>query len=546
MSSSPQIGQDESQNGKYRILSQLGEGGSATVYLAVARGPNGFSKLVVLKTLKRSVSDEPELHKMFLNEARLAARLNHPNVVQTNEIIEDRGLPVIVMEYLEGHSLAKVLLQARGTLPLATHIRLIADALSGLHHAHELADFDGSPLGLVHRDMTPQNVFVTYNGQTKILDFGIAKLATTARPETETGVIKGKLRYMPPEQITGEAIDRRADIYAVGVMLWEALAGEPIWKGLSDAQVMHQVLNGKVPSPRTVRPEVPERMEQICMKALSPEPDARHATAAELEAELDSALDELGSRVAQRSIGKAITELFAVERKQTSSLVEAQLSKVASLSSEEYEAVEASAKAGFLVSGTTAHGELSTRARRVAAAKPERRAAKRVAILLGGVALIGIGVAGALTGKQLNSAQAHAETAAVVPVPTAPTPSEKPATQRTVIRISASPPEAKLFFDGEALAMNPFIRDVSVDGSEHEVRAEAEGYVSRTAKVVGSRDAEVILKLDRLPAEKRKVTSASLPASKKVGTSSGGAKPQCDPPFTIDSHGVKKFKVECL
>src|SRR5688572_14349718 len=316
MMSSAQIVQSEGPQGKYRILSQLGEGGSATVYLAVARGPSGFSKLVVLKTLKRSVSDEPELQRMFLNEARLAARLNHPNVVQTNEVIEDRGLPVIVMEYLEGQPLAKLLLVARGGLPLTTHLRVIADALNGLHHAHELTDFDGTRLGLVHRDMTPQNVFVTYDGHTKVLDFGIAKLAGANRPETETGVIKGKLRYMPPEQITGENIDRRTDIYAVGVMLWEAAAGEQMWKGLTDAQVMHQVLNGKIPSPRTVRPDVPERIEQICMKALSSDPEERHATAAELEADLEGALDELGSRVTQRSVGKTVSDLFAVERKQ--------------------------------------------------------------------------------------------------------------------------------------------------------------------------------------------------------------------------------------
>jgi serine/threonine-protein kinase len=387
----------EGPQGKYRILSQLGEGGSATVYLAVARGPSGFSKLVVLKTLKRSVSDEEELHKMFLNEARLSARLNHPNIVQTNEVIEDRGLPVIVMEYLEGQSLAKILPRARGGLPLAIHLRIIADSLNGLHHAHELTDFDGSPLGLVHRDMTPQNVFVTYDGQTKILDFGIAKLANSNRPETETGVIKGKLRYMPPEQITGEGIDRRADIYAVGVMLWEAVAGEPIWKGLTDAQVMHQVLNCGVPSPRSVRADIPERLEQICMKALSSEADERYATAAELEAELESALDEIGSRVNQRSIGKTVSELFAAERKQTRSLVEAQLSKVASLSAEEYDAVEASAKDGFLVSGTTAHGDTHSRARRML--EEQKPARKRVGILLGGAALVGVGVVIALTAR---------------------------------------------------------------------------------------------------------------------------------------------------
>lgn len=542
MLNSAEIAHSEGPQGKYRILSQLGEGGSATVYLAVARGPSGFSKLVVLKTLKRSVADEAELHKMFLTEARVAARLNHPNIVQTNEVIEDRGLPVIVMEYLEGQPLAKVLLQARGTFPLATHLRIIADALNGLHHAHELSDFDGTALGLVHRDMTPQNVFVTYDGHTKVLDFGIAKLVTANRPETETGVIKGKLRYMPPEQITGEAIDRRADIYAVGVMLWEAAAGEPIWKGLTDAQVMHQVLNGAVPSPRTVKADVPERIEQICMKALSSEPDERYSTAAELEAELESALDELGSRVTARLVGKAVSDLFGTERKQTKSLVEAQLSKVASLSSEEYEAVEASAKAGFLVSGTTAHGaELSSRGRR-SPVHAETRRGKRVAVLLGAAALLGVGAVVLFTGKGPKAAQALPESAPIAAAPPAPAPAEKPA--RVNIRISASPPEAKLFFDGEPLAMNPFIRELPADAAEHEVRAEAEGYRMSTAKLAGDRDAEVILRLERSPTEKRK-TVANQPAPRKAGSSSA-AKPGCDPPFTIDSQGIKKFKVECL
>jgi len=412
MLNSANIAHTDGPQGKYRILSQLGEGGSATVYLAVARGPSGFSKLVVLKTLKRSVSDETELHKMFLTEARVAARLNHPNIVQTNEIVEDRGLPIIVMEYLEGQPLAKLLIQARGTLPLATHLRIIADSLNGLHHAHELTDFDGTALGLVHRDMTPQNVFVTYDGHTKVLDFGIAKLVGANKHETETGVIKGKLRYMPPEQITGEGIDRRADIYAVGVMLWEAAAGEPIWKGLTDAQVMHHVLNGKAPSPRTVRPDVPERIEQICLKALSPDPEDRHSTAAELEAELESALDEIGSRVTARSIGKTVSDLFSAERKQTKALVEAQLSKVASLSSEEYEAVEASAKAGFLVSGTTAHGDTHSHARRMAEAGASKRG-KLVATVLAGVALVALGVIGATMSREPRAA--HAGTATPIP-----------------------------------------------------------------------------------------------------------------------------------
>jgi serine/threonine protein kinase len=531
--------------GKYRILAQLGEGGSATVYLAVARGPSGFSKLVVLKTLKRSVSDETELQRMFLNEARLAARLNHPNIVQTNEVVEDQGLPIIVMEYLEGQSLAKVLLKSRGEIPLATHLRIIADALNGLHHAHELTDFDGKRLGLVHRDMTPQNVFVTYDGQTKILDFGIAKLASTNRHETETGVIKGKLRYMPPEQITGEAIDQRTDVYAAGVMIWEAVAGQQIWKGLTDAQVMHQVLNREVPSPRTVRPEVSERLEQICMKALSSEPDGRYATAAELEAELEGALDDLGSRVTHRSLGKTVSELFAEERKQTKALVEAQLSMVASLSAEEYQAVEASAKVGFLVSGTTAHGDTYSRARRNAA-EQKKHQRKQVAVFIAGIAIAGFAGLAMLTGKDPKAAHVGTQIAPVAAAPAIATAVEKPAPVQVSIRISASPPEAKLFFDGEPLPMNPFIRVLTASASEHEIRAEAEGHQVSTRKLTGDRDAEVILKLERSPAERRKTTTAANPPAPRKGGTASPPKASCDPPYTIDSQGIKKFKVECL
>jgi serine/threonine-protein kinase len=393
--------------------------------------------------------------------------------------------------------------------------------------------------------MTPQNVFVTYDGQTKILDFGIAKLASSNRPETETGVIKGKLRYMPPEQITGDAVDQRADIYAAGVMIWEAAAGQQIWKGLTDAQVMHQVLNCEVPSPRTVRPNVSERLEQICMKALSSEPDGRYATAAELEAELESALDDLGSRVTHRSLGKTVSEIFAADRKQTKSLVEAQLSKVASLSAEEYQAVEASGKAGFLVSGTTAHGDTYSRMRR-GAPEVNKGQQKRVVVFVAGAAIAGFAAYAMLTGKDPKAAQAGPEIAAVAASPAIATAVEKPAPAQVSIRISASPPEAKLFFDGEPLPMNPFIRVLTASASEHEIRAEAEGHQVSTRKLVGDRDAEVMLKLERSPTDRRKATTAANPPAQRKGGTTSAPKASCDPPYTIDSQGIKKFKVECL
>jgi len=278
--------------GRYRLLAELGRGGMANVYLAVARGPIGFNKLCVLKALRGSLADEPDAVAMFVDEARLAARLNHANVVQTYEVVEDAGRHLMVMEYLEGQALADIFARGErragevpagdsspdeseekeGHLPLAMHLQILSSVLAGLHYAHELADFDGRPLGIVHRDVSPHNVMVGFDGHVKVLDFGIAKVLAGSTRATRTGVIKGKVRYMAPEQMAGEAVDRRADIFGVGVLLWEALAGVHIWKGMTDNTVIAAVTRGEIPPPRPrpAGPELPERLAAICTKATRP------------------------------------------------------------------------------------------------------------------------------------------------------------------------------------------------------------------------------------------------------------------------------------
>ena len=210
---------------KYHVLMELGKGGMAVVHAAMARGMGGFSKLVVLKKAREEFVDRPEAVGMFLNEARLSARMNHPNVVQVYEVYEDQGLPVIVMEYLAGQPFATVLRRAFNDPSYSMNLALavLCRSLEGLHYAHTLTDFSGRPLKLIHRDVTPHNIMVTYDGQVKLLDFGIAKLDAGAA-ETKTGVIKGKLGYMPREQVDGSELDIRADVFAIGVMIWEAAA----------------------------------------------------------------------------------------------------------------------------------------------------------------------------------------------------------------------------------------------------------------------------------------------------------------------------------
>jgi len=276
--------------GKYRIVLPLGQGGTADVYLAVAEGPSGFTKMVVVKVLRKSLASDAEFRLMFVSEARLAARLHHSNIVQTNEVIEVDGAPVLVMEYLDGQPLSQVIVRGKqGGFTLAMQLRVLVDALAGLHAAHELADFDGTPLGVVHRDVSPHNLFVTVEGQAKVLDFGIAKLERSM-VETEVGTVKGKLRYMAPEQVAGDKLDRRADVYAAGVILWEALTGERMWKASSEGEIRARVLAGDLPMTETARPEVPEVLVRICRRALSRAPSDRHATARQLADELEAAM----------------------------------------------------------------------------------------------------------------------------------------------------------------------------------------------------------------------------------------------------------------
>jgi serine/threonine-protein kinase len=296
----------------------------AQVFLALASGPAGFNKLVVIKQIRPQFAEDPEFLTMFLDEARLAARLNHPNVVQTNEVGGTGGRFYICMEYLEGQPFNRILSKlgsAAAGLTLGMQLRILVDALAGLHHAHELCDFDGKPLLVVHRDATPHNIFLTYAGQVKVVDFGIAK-ALSSSSETRTGVLKGKVAYMAPEQAMGERVDRRADLFSVGMILWETLAGKRPFKGLPDVAVLQRIVNGGVPSPRTVKEDIAAELERICMKALEHKRDDRYATAADMAADLEKAVEDLGLRGSLRDAGKLIEQFFAGDRAKIKQLVE--------------------------------------------------------------------------------------------------------------------------------------------------------------------------------------------------------------------------------
>jgi hypothetical protein len=305
---------------RYQVITTLGQGGMARVLLTMSRGPAGVTKLLVVKELKGRAQGRPEFVTMFLDEARIAARLNHPNVIQTYEVSHDGAHPVIVMEYLEGQPLNLVLSRVgRKKMPLDLHLYILSQSAAGLHYAHELKDFDGTPLGLVHRDVSPQNVFVTYDGRVLIVDFGIAKAADSAGL-TKAGVFKGKVGYAAPEQLAATgAIDRRADVFALGVMLWEAIAGKRLAQGEHELGVMNRRLQGEDPKIREVAPDAPEELCRICDKAMAHDP-ADGSPRRPSFAPRSTRYLETSKRVGAEEVGALVREVFAEDREKVRAL----------------------------------------------------------------------------------------------------------------------------------------------------------------------------------------------------------------------------------
>ena len=302
--------------GKYTLIAKIGHGGMAEVFLAAVRGPAGFTKLCVLKRLHPHLEEEDALVGMFLDEARLAARLNHPNVVQTYEVGDVEGLHFLTMEYLEGQSLARVLRHLRRLdqpLPLGVGTRMFVELLDGLQYAHSLKDFDGTPLNVVHRDISPGNVYVTYDGQVKLLDFGIAR-AGTQLVETRAGQVKGKFAYIAPEQASSDGKhDQRADIWSLGVVMWEAFAGKRLFKGDSEVATLHNALTSEILTLDT-EIDVPNELARIVDRALQRDPDARYPSARAMKEDLEQFMHSEGLRAGRNDVGAFVTELFERER----------------------------------------------------------------------------------------------------------------------------------------------------------------------------------------------------------------------------------------
>ncbi len=278
--------------GRNELLATIGEGGMARVILARQRGPMGFEKVVVVKIIHPDFATDHAAVGMLLDEARIAAAINHPNVVQTYELGEAGGTFYIVMEYLAGESLQRILKSVSTGVAFDPRMaaRIVADAAEGLHAAHELTDLQGNNLNLIHRDVSLGNIVVLYNGCTKVVDFGIAKTRDRVSGTTQRGQLKGKYAYMSPEQIKNEPMDRRSDVFSLGVVLWECLAQRRLFHADSVAGILMQILEGKRVPPSAYRADIPPALDAIALTALECDPARRFQSAAEMKRALEDVI----------------------------------------------------------------------------------------------------------------------------------------------------------------------------------------------------------------------------------------------------------------
>jgi len=301
--------------GKYTLLDRLAVGGMAEIFLARQEGMEGFEKTVVIKRILPALTRSEGFVTMFLNEARLASQLTHPNIVQIYELGRAGENHFIAMEYIFGRDMARIIPKAAALgipFPEVYALRIAASVCEGLYYAHQKTDAWGNPLHIVHRDVTPENIFVSFDGMVKVLDFGIAK-ARGQVGRTQIGEIKGKVAYMSPEQCLGQPLDQRSDIFSLGVVLYEWLTGYRLFTGDSEVAVLKSITDGKIYGPSYFKPGIPAAVEEVVMRALEKDRERRYASAWDMQRDLEKAMGEFPFRPSSIHLSNFLKQLFAGE-----------------------------------------------------------------------------------------------------------------------------------------------------------------------------------------------------------------------------------------
>ncbi len=514
--------------GRYVLHDEIAAGGMATVHLGRLLGPVGFSRTVAIKRLHPQFAKDPEFVSMFLDEARLASRIQHPNVISTLDVVALSSELFLVMEYVEGETLSRLIKagQSEGKLPdPGCVVSILAGTLHGLHCAHEAKTRTGAPLEIVHRDVSPQNILVGTDGVARVLDFGVAK-ATMRAQTTRDGKMKGKLSYMAPEQLLGKELDRRVDVFAAGIVLWEALCGRRLFTGSDPGGVIGKALNAPIPLPSSLREDLPKELDDIVMQALDRDRDKRYQTALafaeDLEGlscfELPRKVGRWVTTVCQDALARRSEQLAAVEN---ASAVMPSPSNMPPSSpeatAEDYNFHQAepsdtpTRQTNPVRASVTGERHTPTDISSVSTknATPEsRRRQKRWPLLAaaGAGAAAVLGVVFALGGRDVatkdgsSSVSAPLPAAAAAPVASAPL---------------------------EATPAASVVPAASVETKPLESAApEKSATPSRVTPTATS--------------------TATKPSTKKSTATAQPKKANCNPPFTIDSSGIRRVKPGCL
>jgi serine/threonine-protein kinase len=465
---------------RYERLLQLGSDGTSVLWLAVALGSYDVCRLVVLKTLAQQRASDEKAVRQLVDEARVTARLNHPNIVQMLDLVRDGQAPVLVMEYLPGPCLATLVALANDSPAFTIELRLaiISRLLRGLDHAHRVRDFDGRSLRVVHGAVSPTNIVVTFDGQVKLIDFSCCSLGTDG---SEHVPARRALPYLAPEQLSG-TLDLRVDLFSVGVILWELIAGRPMWGSTPAPTVMRRLLAGEMPDLAEARPGVDAELARICSRALARHPDTRYRSASEMRSEIDRYLERRGSTHRDGAIASLVRRTCREQQRHTQRLIEARLAR---LGISVARAVQGS---GGFWPGVRAALAGATRS-------AGGRAAAAVAVAALGLWLWSSSRPEPQLAQERGSLSPAGAPGVVRPDPAAlafqcPTAPEAPRLVR--LELSVEPPGALLYLDGRRLSSNPIDARLVLDSRPHTLRAEAEGY----AELVSTFQLESDLKLD--------------------------------------------------
>lgn len=508
--------------GRYEVLGQLAAGGMAEILLARLSGPADFKRAVVIKRILRSYAQNAAFVKMFLDEARIVASLRHPNVVHVQELGEEDGTgdAFLVMEYVAGENAASLLKRCAASEALnpllAAH--LIAEACAGLHAAHELTDDDGRPQNLVHRDVSPQNLLVGYDGHVKLVDFGVA-LVDRRDARTEPGEVKGKFDYMSPEQGLGKPLDRRSDIFSLGIVLYELSTGRRLFKRPSAAKTIEAICRepilppSRAVSPSPSAPKYPPKLEAIVMKALAKDPNDRYASAAEMRLELLEAARELTSPVeALAAKMKALFPDRIAEKEELLRKVSAGegLSHIPAGETDENVDVPVAPEAATIV-------ETDPRLAKIAA-KRWRAIAFGAGAAAAGLALL-IGVV-LMVRARSAPARAAAEAATSAPISTTVRTTGDASVDEIFVHVESKPSAARVVVAGQDRGETPIDLLILRGSDAITLELHRQGYVTATQQIIPDSDQKVLVGLTPVVVHGR---PAARPGPKTHPTATGSA-----------------------